>query len=237
MRAPAIRLERRTSSTPSPQEEPYVSAAQDSAVKGRTRWKRFATVIVPAGLIAGAIVFGQATGAIAASFAVSGSQFKVSADTLDGTGFVQYGGLATEKGGNPANPADPKNHFVAVSGIKHADLYNLCQSVKVPGLPVTMVIHAGRAPGAPAEATDLLIDLSSLKGDATFTNIQIGIDASDLSKGGVAAKGLQGSFAQQADKVTITGLKQVAWSTTAGTFKLTGLDLGVSTGANAEECF
>ena len=214
-----------------------MSVAQGSAVKGRTRWKRFATVVVPATFIAGAIVFGQATGAIAASFSVSGQQFKVSADKLEGTGFVQYGGLATEKGGNPANPADPKNHFVAVSGIKQAKLYNLCQSVKVPGLPVSMVIHAGQAAGAPAEATDLMIDLTSLKGDATFENIQIGIDASDLTKGGANAKGLQGSFAQQADSVTITNLKQVAWSTTAGTFKLTGLDLSVSTGANPEECF
>jgi hypothetical protein len=214
-----------------------VSVAQGSAVKGRTRWKRFATVVVPATFIAGAIVFGQATGAIAASFSVSGSQFKVSADKLEGTGFVQYGGLATEKGGNPANPADPKNHFVAVSGIKQAKLYNLCQSVKVPGLPVSMVIHAGQAAGAPAEATDLLIDLTSLKGDATFENIQIGIDASDLTKGGANAKGLQGSFAQQADSVVITNLKQVAWSTTAGTFKLTGLDLSLTTGANLFECF
>jgi hypothetical protein len=214
-----------------------VSVAQGSAVKGRTRWKRFATVVVPATFIAGAIVFGQATGAIAASFSVSGSQFKVSADKLEGTGFVQYGGLATEKGGNPANPADPKNHFVAVSGIKSAKLYNLCQSVKVPGLPVSMVIHAGQAAGAPAEATDLLIDLTSLKGDATFENIQIGIDASDLSKGGANAKGLQGSFAQQADSVVITNLKQVAWSTTAGTFKLTGLDLSLSTGGTPFECF
>lgn len=214
-----------------------MSVAQGSAVKGRTRWKRFATVVVPATFIAGAIVFGQATGAIAASFSVSGQQFKVSADKLEGTGFVQYGGLATEKGGNPQNPADPKNHFIAVSGIKSAKLYNLCQSVKVPGLPVSMVIHAGQAAGAPAEATDLLIDLTSLKGDATFTNIQIGIDASDLTKGGDKAKGLQGSFAQQADSVVITDLKQVAWSTTAGTFKLTGLDLSLSTGGTPFECF
>jgi hypothetical protein len=214
-----------------------VSVAQGSAVKGRTRWKRFATVVVPASFIAGAIVFGQATGAIAASFNVSGSQFKVSADKLVGTGFVQYGGMASEKGANPANPADPKNHLVAVSGIASAKLYNLCQSVKVPGLPASMVIHAGQDPNNPAEATDLLIDLTSLKGDATFNNIQIGIDASDLSKGGVNAKGLQGGFAQQADGVTITGLKQVAWSTTAGTFKLTGLDLSLSTGANPYECF
>ena len=58
----------------------------------------FAAVMVPAVVAAGAIVLGMANGAIAASFSVSGSQFKVSADTLDGTGFVQYGGFAQEKG-------------------------------------------------------------------------------------------------------------------------------------------
>ena len=40
---------------------------------------------VPALAAAGAIVVGMANGAIAASFAVSGSTFKVSADELNGT--------------------------------------------------------------------------------------------------------------------------------------------------------
>ena len=215
--------------------------AQGSAVQGRTRWRRFALVLVPATVAAGAIVVAMANGAIAASFSVSGSQFKVSADKLEGTGFVQYGGFASEKGarilGNGIpDPTDPKNHPVAVSGISSATLSNLCQSIRVPGLPFSMVIRAGRG-GTPASATNLLLDVSTLQGDATFNNIQIGIDASDLTKGPSNAKGLQGSFAQQADSVTITNLKQVAWSTTAGQFTLNGLDLHVSSGANPEECF
>jgi hypothetical protein len=221
-------------------EEPYVKDAQGSPVQGRTRWKRFAAVMVPATVAAGAIVFGMANGAIAASFAVSGSQFKVSADKLEGTGFVQYAGIASEKNAKSNNGipdfTDPKNHPVAVSGIASAKLTNLCQSVRVPGLPFSLVIHAGGG-GNPATATDLLLDVTSLKGDASFTNIQIGIDASDLSKGPTTAKGLSGGFAQQADAVTITNLKQVAWSTTAGQFNLTGLDLSISTGANPTECF
>src|SRR3954463_6393290 len=71
-----------------------VKDAQGNLVQGRTRWRRFAAVMAPAAVAAGAIVFGMANGAIAASFAVSGTSFKVSATELDGTGFVQYGGLA-----------------------------------------------------------------------------------------------------------------------------------------------
>ncbi len=219
----------------------HAQGSSGNRAPGRTRWRRFAAIMVPAVVVAGAIVLGMANGAIAASFSVSGSQFKVSADTLEGKGFVQYGGFASEKGARTLpngfpDLSDPKNHAVAVSGISSATLSNLCQSVKVPGLPFSLVIRAGRG-GTPATATDLLIDMSSLQGDATFNNIQIGIDASDLSKGPAGAKGLPGGFAQQADSVTINHLRQVAWSTTAGQFNLNGLDLSVSSGSTPEECF
>ena len=200
--------------------------AHASMVRGRTRWRRFAVVTVPAVALAGAIVFGMANGAIAASFAVSGSTFKVSADKLVGDGFVQYGGLAVDKAGN--------QHPVAVSGIKSATLTNLCQSVVAPG-GISLVIRAGTQAGNPATATNLIIDMNQLSGDATFTNIDIGVDASSLTKGPDTAKGQPGGFGQQADSVTITGLRQVAWATSAGTFTLNGLDLHIS--LTGEQCF
>ena len=156
--------------------------AHGSPVLGRTRWRRFAVVAVPALALAGAIVFGMANGAIAASFAVSGSTFKVSADKLVGNGFVQYGGVAVDKAGNV--------HPVAVSGIKSASLTNLCQSVVVPGTSISLVIRAGKTKDA--TATDLLIDMTQLSGDATFNNISIGQDASTLTKGPAGAVGQAG---------------------------------------------
>jgi len=183
-------------------------------------------VLGPAIVVAGGIVFGMANGAIAASFSVSGSTFKVSADELDGTGFVQYGGLAVDKAGN--------KHPVTVSGIKGAKLTNLCQSVVGPG-GITLVIRAGSDKNNPATATDLLIDMTQLSGDAEFTNISIGQDASTLDKGPAGAAGQAGGFGQQADTVKITGLKQVAWSTSAGTFNLNDLDLHLS--FTGEQCF
>jgi hypothetical protein len=173
----------------------------------------------------GAIGFGIANGAIPTNFAVSGSTFKVSADQLVGNGFVQYGDHVQDKAGHP--------HPVAVSGIKSAELTNLCQSVVVPGTSISLVIRAGK--DKPATATDLLIDMTQLSGDATFDNISIGQDASTLTKGPAIAVGEPGGFGQQADKVTINGLRQVAWSTSAGTFTLNGLDLHVSLAG--EQCF
>jgi hypothetical protein len=181
---------------------------------------------------------GMANGAVPAQFAVSGQTFKVKAEKLVGDGFAQYGGFAHENGAS-ANPADPKNHAVATSAIASADLYKLCQSVKVPQLPVSLVIHAGEQPGKPAHATELLIDMTDLTGNATFTNISIGQDAGTLN-GDAGPNGTHGQFGQKADHVQIDNLRQTSWSTTAGTFALTGLHLYVSTGFKGEtpeECF
>jgi hypothetical protein len=177
--------------------------------------------MVPATAVAGAVLFGMANGAIAASFAVSGQTFKVSADKLVGKGFVQYGGIAEEK--------NKTQHPVAISGIKEAELYNLCQSVAVPHAPIVLTIRAGRGE-KPATATDLLISMESLAGDARFEDIDIGRDAGDLG-------GQPGSFGQSSDVVVITDLEQVARATSAGVFTLNGLELKVNVGKDAKECF
>ncbi|SCE72276.1 hypothetical protein GA0074695_0597 [Micromonospora viridifaciens] len=202
-----------------------MSESEDRQVDGGTRWRRFAAMMVPATAVAGAIVFGMSNGAIAASFDVSGQTFKVRASKLVGDGFKQYGGIAEEKGG--------VQHPVAVSEIARAKLYDLCQSVDATtmGIPIVLTINAGGG-GKPARASGLLIDMDSLEGDAEFKNIKIGRDASDLNPDAKA-----GSFGQSADHVEIIDLKQVARSTSAGTFTLTGLKLQIKIGKEAKECF
>ncbi|WP_425413401.1 DUF6230 family protein [Micromonospora pallida] len=180
-------------------------------------------MMVPTTVVAGAIVVGMANGAIAASFAVSGQTFKVSATKLEGEGFKQYGGMVEEKDGTA--------HPVAVSEIGSAKLHNLCQSVKIPNMPIVLTINAGGG-GNPATASGMLIDMDSLEGNATFSNIKIGRDATDLNSHATPK-----SFGQSADSVVITDLRQVARSTSAGTFTLTGLKLKVNVGAEARECF
>jgi hypothetical protein len=126
---------------------------------------------------------------------------------------------------------DGTQHPVAVSEIASAELYDLCQSVKHPQLPIVLTINAG-GNGTPATASGLLIDMDQLEGNAKFTNIKIGRDATDLNPHAEAK-----SFGQSADHVTITDLKQVARSTSAAVFTLKGLKLSIGMGADAKECF
>ncbi|MER7761411.1 DUF6230 family protein [Streptomyces sp. NPDC097619] len=196
--------------------------------EGRVRWRRFAVLTVPAVGVTAALGIALAQGALAASFAVSGQQFKVSADSLTGEGFAQYGSVDV----NAREELIP----VAVTAIREAKLHNLCQSV-VTTLPVigdiSLNLTAGRK--SPVEATDLFVDATQLGGNASFTNIEIGRDASTLDKGPTEAQGMQDLFAEQADTVTITDLQQTAWATNAGTFKLSGLNMKISKGK--KECF
>ncbi|GLW15895.1 DUF6230 family protein [Streptomyces kronopolitis] len=204
----------------------------ESLARGGTRWKRFAVVMVPSVAATAAIGVALSQGALAASFSVSGQQFKVATDRLDGTGFVQYGAIDAQKGG--------KQVPVAVSGFSNAKIKNLCQSVVVP-VPVfgdvSMKLSAGGG-DTPVEAKNLYIDLDQLSADATFNNIDIGVAAGSTTKGPGMHKGDKadpGSFAQQADSATLTHVQQQAWATTAGTFKLSGLKMSVAKGKS--ECY
>jgi hypothetical protein len=207
-----------------------VKDAQGDPAYGRTNWRRFAVAVGVPTVAAAGLVIGLANGAFAASLTLSGQAFKISADQLVGDGFVQYSQGAQDYNGKPM--------ALAVSGINHAKLYNLCQSVHPAG-PVSLTIRAGTDPNRPAEADNLLIGLTELSGDATFSNIDIGLDASTTSKGGDKAKTAAHGFAQEADKVVIDNLRQTAYSTQAGTFKLTGLNLkiNVDPGGKPAECY
>ncbi|MFF5130152.1 DUF6230 family protein [Streptomyces syringium] len=203
--------------------------AQGRQVTGRVRWRKFAVLAVPGFAATAALAVALADGALAASFAVSGQQFKVSADSLEGQGFAQYGSVDTNARGELLP--------VAVTAIKKAELKKLCQSV-VTHLPIIGDISLNLSAGGgkdPVEASDLFVDATQLSGNAVFKNIEIGRDASTLDKGPDNAQGMQDLFAQQADSVKITNLQQVAWATNAGTFKLSGLSMKVAKGKR--ECF
>ncbi|MEW9527140.1 DUF6230 family protein [Microbispora sp. NPDC049125] len=197
------------------------------AEQGRVRWKRFAIVFVPALAVASVLVGATAEGAIGASFVVSGDTFKVAADRLQGQGFVQYGSLVENKQGQRIP--------VAVSGIRHATLTNMCQTVliKSPVGAVTLKITAGTGK-TPVTAENMIVDASQIEGNAVFTGIEAGRDASTLDAvpGGAGAAGM---FGQQATSVSIKDFRQVSWSVNAATFKLPGLKLTVEPGRH--ECF
>jgi hypothetical protein len=171
---------------------------------GKVRWRRFGIIMLPAVIVAAVLIALTAKGAVAASFSVSGQQFTVTASQLNGTGFEQFGSAYKQSNGQ----SEP----VAVSVIRNATLSNMCQSVKVLG--VTLRITAGSG-STPVTASNLVVGATDLSGNATFQNISVGQD------------GQAGTFGQQASSVSISNVHQVAWSTTAGTFKLPGFHLQV----------
>lgn len=198
-----------------------MSPCADGAEFGRVRWKRFAIIIIPAAIVASAMILATAEGVLAASFAVSGNVFKFSVDELQATGFAQFGALDHEKDGTP--------HPVLVSAFRHATITNLCQSAKVG--PFVARFTAGRG-SRRASASNLVIDIASLHDDVAFTNLQSGRDASTLNEGPPGVVGAAGMFGQQATTIRLTDIKATAWALTAGTFKLPGLSVGFGS-----ECF
>ncbi|MCG7526081.1 DUF6230 family protein [Streptomyces sp. OfavH-34-F] len=198
--------------------------------------------MVPSVIATAAVGVGLAQGALAASFSVSGQEFKVTAGELEGYNFVQYGSVATEEGADP-KVNNGKAHPVAVSGFSKAYITNMCQSVVTPNLPfglgnVTLRLEAGGKGHDRVYAKDLYLDVSELNGDAKFKNIDIGVRAGDLQNPGIqpGTQANPNGFAQRAEKAVLTGVQQKAWATTAGTFNLSGLKLRLSRGTD-QECY
>ncbi|MET7620169.1 DUF6230 family protein [Streptomyces sp. NPDC005408] len=217
----------------------------ESATRGGTRWKRFALVMVPSVAATAAIGVGLAQGALAASFAVSGQEFKVTAGYLDGHGFAQYGGV--DMGYKDLKGDEKVARPVAISTFRNASITDMCQSV-VTDVPfvgkVTLRLKAGDK-GTAVQAKNLYLDVSELDANAKFTNIDIGVAAKDTDEGsggkGPAVKDksiLPNGFAQQAERAELTGVKQKAWATTAGTFELSGLSMRLLRGSgDGIECY
>jgi len=212
-----------------------MGAHHDDAPVGRTRWRRAGLVLAPAYLAIAGLVYLAWSGAVAVSFAVSGTAFTVTATTLrsgatDGNnmGFYQFGVVDFAGNGTPVPQIE--------SVIPNAQLTNLCQSVTV--FPLTLRITAGDA-GTPVSATNLVVDATSLNADsATFQDINIGQDLGQFTNPALTEPTGRGSgpnvrtgnvppgtFGQAARTVTISGLRQVANGTSASTFTLPHLSL------------
>ena len=209
-------------------ETPEVSRGVPSPNEGNggTRWRRFALAAIP-GFVAAAVLGGATTqGLLAASFAVSGDSFKMSADQLSGQGFAQHGDVAES--------VDGSSRPIGLSNIDTAELTNLCMS-SLWDLPVgeaTLVITAGE--DDPVEGSAMVIDIEQLQGNAEFGSIEIGRDASTLDKAD-DAQGPAGGFGLQSDTITVTDMELTSWAVTSGSLRLAGLGLTVKPGNH--ECF
>ncbi|CAM5232537.1 hypothetical protein SHIRM173S_01719 [Streptomyces hirsutus] len=117
--------------------------------------------MVPSVVATAAVGIGLAQGALAASFSVSGQQFKVTADHLHGEGFAQYGGIDTVY---TSTKGDKKTQVpVAISSFDDATITRMCQSVKteVPLVgTVYLRLEAGNDKKNPVVAKNLYIDVA-----------------------------------------------------------------------------
>ncbi|WP_329597322.1 DUF6230 family protein [Streptomyces pseudovenezuelae] len=216
----------------------------ESQVRGGTRWKRFAVVMVPSVAATAVVGVALAQGALAASFSVSGQEFKVRAGELVGYDMNQYGSIDSGKSLEGKDEAHP----VSVSAFSHATITDMCQSVVTPvpflNKSVTLKLTAGDK-GTKVEADQIYIDVANLDAtNAVFSDINIGVPAGTTSGNTPKPKTADGEksspfgFAQQAKKAVLTDVKQTAWATTAGTFKLSDLHMGLAWGSGAGiECY
>lgn len=189
--------------------------------QGKVRWRRFTAMMLLSGVVAFGLVALTARGVFAVQFSISGIPFTVTADRLEGTGFEQFAAL-DEMAPDSPNAGDTGGQIVVVvSAIDRATLTNLCQSIELGGQHLKITAGTG---GTPVSARTLVVDSDVISGNATFNTINIGQDASTLT----AVPGVRGNigvFAQQAQTVTITNLRQHNWATTAATFTLPNLHL------------
>jgi hypothetical protein len=200
-------------------------ATKPVKAEGKVRYRRAAIPGLAALAITGGLVMLTAQGALGVQFAISGMPFVVTADHLQGQNFEQFGGIdntvrVDNKCQNPWLKSSNCQAVVMTSVIGDAHITNLCQSVNLVG--INLVIRAGNK-GTPVHASNLILDSTDLSGDATFGNIQIGRDASDLTEDPV--KGGLYTFGQQADTVDINNVRQDSYATTASTFSLPGLSM------------
>ncbi|MFH8561248.1 DUF6230 family protein [Streptomyces sp. NPDC017988] len=198
---------------------PGVTGPRHRAAGGRTDWRRFALAATGALVLAGAMVAATTAAAVPVSFAVAGSPFAVTAHRLEAKGVTQFASFREETSG--------KRHAVAAVGLEEAALYGLCQSAvaRTPLGTATLRIRSGdhRA----VRASSLALDLSSIRGDMRFHEVEMGRDAATLRGG---ARGAAGTYGQQADALTIRHLEIDAWSLTAGVFTLGDATMDVRAG-------
>lgn len=188
--------------------------------EGQVRWRRFGVLLLVGVTAAMLLIALTARGVLAAQFAISGQPFTVTANTLSGTGFEQFGVLDNMAGTADTNPnfgTTGGQELLITSAFKSATLSNLCMSAGFGGVFLKITATS-------ASANTLITDSDSMSGDSTFTNISIGQDPSTFTEvPGVT--GPLGTFGQQADSVTINNFRQDNFATTAATFTLHGMSL------------
>ncbi|WP_037734451.1 DUF6230 family protein [Streptomyces sp. 303MFCol5.2] len=196
--------------------------------EGRTHWGRSALMFVPCTLAVGALGIALAEGAIAASFAVSGTAFKVSASEVTAQGVSSFPSSI----GGSADDAKP----VLLAAVKDGTVSDVCVSLKQK-LPlvgeISMLVHSGA--DKPLAGTNLVVNADALTGGGgKVTGVEAGRDASTLT-GAPGVTGPKGVFGVQADTAVAHDLRSTAYSANGGTLTLEKLEIEFS--RSGKQCF
>ena len=186
---------------------------------GRVRWRRFATILVPATALMVMLLVLTEQSVLAVSISISGKPINVTAKQLQGQGFELFG--VVQHSATNDLPGHSNQIVLAATALRSARITGLCQSVNVLGVP--MIITAGNG-GTPVVATNLVVDADHFSGNASFKKLILGRDASALNMV-PGVQGPAGGFSMKATQVTISDLVQHAYAVTAGSFTLPGFQL------------
>ena len=190
--------------------------------------RRSAVLPVPSLALVGAMTLAMAQGVLAASFGVSGSSFKVTAATVEGTNVSGY--LDTVRS------VDGVRHPVMLAGVDRATMRDVCTSavVEVPVVgPISLMVLSGS--DEPVTGTNLVADADALPGgQGTIRGVEAGRDASTLDRA-AGVTGPEGRFGVQAASLSSTDLRSTAWSANGGTVTLNGLQVSIDAGRH--ECY
>ncbi|WP_255948148.1 DUF6230 family protein [Streptomyces odontomachi] len=200
---------------------------EPTSPEGRTAWKKSAVVAVPAVLAVGVLATLMSQGALAASFAVSGTNFKMSSGHLVSAGLSSY--VQVDRSGDGAK------HAVSLLALKDVRLSDICQSTRID-TPIGTVVFRLTAGGDAGTVTagSLTIDGDSLSGDSNFGAAQIGRDAGTLDAV-PGVKGPAGTFGMQVKDVDVTKVHSSAWSAMGGDFRLKGMSISLR--KDGKECY
>ncbi|GGX76785.1 cholesterol esterase [Streptomyces fructofermentans] len=185
-------------------------------------------MLVPCTLAVGALGIAIAQGALAASFAVSGSAFKVSASEITAEGVSSFPSSV----GGSANDARP----VLLAGVKSGTVSDVCVSLK-QRLPlvgdITMLVRSGA--DKPLEGTNLVVNADALTGGGgRVTGVEAGRDASTLTAA-PGVTGPRGTFGVQASTAVARDVRSTAYAANGGTLTLEKLEIEFS--RTGKQCF
>ncbi|UGY94478.1 DUF6230 family protein [Streptomyces gobiensis] len=204
-------------------------SSRATAGTGRTHWKRSAVMFVPGVACVGAVVIAIAQGAMAASFAVSGKNFKVSADEITGEGISSFPAAVGKKDGKGGEA-------VLLAGIKSGTAKGVCLSMqqKLPLVgEVSLLVKSGDQ--KPVKGENIVVNADALTSSGgRVTGVEAGRDAATLTKA-PGVTGPPGLFGVQADTAVARDVRSTAWATNGGSLTLSKVDIALH--RDGTECY